>query len=77
MGTQWKLILPVPEDNGIDYLVMEDDSSGTGGFYVYYLSSTNPDIGFDDWYEKAEYARNVAAEYGLSNDDWQLIESEN
>jgi len=77
MGKKWKLALPVPEENGVDYLVMEDDTAETGGIYIYYLSSTNQDLGFDSWHpEPLDEVKKIANEYGLSTEDWQPFESD-
>ena len=77
MGKMWKLLLPVPEETGADYLILEDDADGsTGGAFVYHLSTTNPEICFDDWYEFIENAKNVATEYEMSVEDWQVMQSE-
>jgi hypothetical protein len=77
MKKLWKLLLPVPDEE-VDYLILEDDTDGsTGGFFVYYLSSTNPESCFsDEWYESFEIAQRTATYYGLSIDNWQAVESE-
>ncbi|MGI4872600.1 MAG: hypothetical protein ACRYFX_15660 [Janthinobacterium lividum] len=74
----WKLLLPVSNETEVDYLILEDDTDGsTGGFFAYYLSSTNPEDCFsDEWYESFEIAQSVATEYGISIDDWQVMKSE-
>ncbi|WP_088842623.1 hypothetical protein [Hymenobacter gelipurpurascens] len=74
MGEKWKLVLPVPLDDGIDHLVLEEDSMQTGGFFVYYLNSVDLSTGGDEWYENFGNALSVATEFGLSASDWQPIE---
>ncbi|GAB3824362.1 hypothetical protein [Hymenobacter jeollabukensis] len=76
MGQKWKLPLPQAQENGTDYLVAEDDIDGTGGAYVYYLSTINPAQGFDSWHETLAEALDMAAEYGCSLEDWQSMPPE-
>jgi hypothetical protein len=61
---------PANQKQGMKVLVLEDDSK-TGGYFIYHHTSLEESYTFDDWFETVEQAREFAFDnYGITKSDW-------
>lgn len=69
-----RLIAQIPEasrQNGIEWLVLEEDREDTGGVYLYCHKLLTEESEYDSWHEDIEDAKTEAeAQWGVNKHDW-------
>lgn len=70
-----KLFAKIPEEfvqDEIKWLVIEKDTLGSGGYFLFHHKSLEEPCESDDWFAKKEYAFQAAKEdFGINIDDWK------
>jgi hypothetical protein len=70
-----KLIAEVPSRNqqqGIRWIILEDDTDGTGGWYVYTHRSLDEGSESDSWHlTRADAEREASLRWGIRTDGWR------
>lgn len=69
-----RLIAQIPEksrDDGIEWLILEEDKEDTGGVFLYGHKSLDEESEFDSWHENIESAqREAEMQWGVNKVDW-------
>jgi hypothetical protein len=65
-------IKPEFQDDNIKYLVLEEDTLGSGGYFIFLHERLDAPCLYDYWYETIEEAKSAASEvWGILEGDWK------
>ena len=67
-------VKPAFQEQGIEWLVLQEDSENTGGVFLYLHTSLENPCDYDLWYENLEQAINQANSlWGVRETDWVTL----
>jgi hypothetical protein len=69
-----RMILKIPfgrQENGIEWIVIQEDCQETGGVYLFLHSDLELPSMYDEWYEDLEQAQNATLrKWGIDKSEW-------
>ncbi len=65
-------VSPASQAQNIRWIILEEDSKNTGGWYLYGHQNLDEGSDFDSWHPtRSEAQREAYVRWGLTEDDWK------